>query len=70
VTELQIQQSLDQLCAGRTSFVVAHRLSTICNADEIIVLSEEGIEERGSHEELMAKNGVYAGLYQTQFARL
>ena len=62
-----IQQSLEKLAEGRTSIIVAHRLSTIKNADEIIVISDEGILERGTHEELLAKNGVYAGLYQYQF---
>jgi ATP-binding cassette subfamily B protein len=66
-TEMLIQQSLEKLAEGRTSIIVAHRLSTIKNADEIIVISDEGIKERGSHEELLAKNGVYAGLYQYQF---
>lgn len=66
-TEMLIQQSLEKLAEGRTSIIVAHRLSTIKNADEIIVISDEGIQERGSHEELLAKNGIYAGLYQYQF---
>ena len=66
-TEMLIQQSLEKLAEGRTSIIVAHRLSTIKNADEIIVISDEGILERGTHEELLAKNGVYAGLYQYQF---
>lgn len=61
-TELLIQQSLEDLSEGRTTVVVAHRLSTIKNADEIIVLTDNGIEERGNHEELMLKNGVYASL--------
>ncbi len=65
-TEMLIQQSLEKLAEGRTSIIVAHRLSTIKNADEIIVISDEGILERGTHEELLAKNGVYAGLYQFQ----
>ena len=62
-----IQQSLEKLAEGRPSIIVAHRLSTIKNADEIIVITDEGIKERGSHEELLAKNGVYAGLYRYQF---
>ena len=66
-TEMLIQQSLEKLAEGRTSIIVAHRLSTIKNADEIIVISDDGILERGTHEELLAKNGVYAGLYQYQF---
>ena len=70
VTELAVQQSLDSLCKDRTTLVVAHRLSTVRNADEIIVLTDAGVEERGTHTELMAKNGVYAMLYNTQFAQL
>lgn len=70
VTELAVQQSLDSLCKDRTTLVVAHRLSTVRNADEIIVLTDAGVEERGTHAELMAKNGVYAMLYNTQFAQL
>ena len=66
-TEMLIQQSLEKLAHGRTSIIVAHRLSTIKNADEIIVITDEGIKERGSHEELLAQNGIYAGLYQYQF---
>ena len=69
VTEMQVQQSLDTLSAGRTTLIVAHRLSTVRNADEIIVLTDEGVEERGSHDELLQKNGVYAKLYNTQFLR-
>lgn len=70
MTELAVQQSLDSLCKNRTTLVVAHRLSTVRNADEIIVLTETGVEERGTHTELMAKNGIYAMLYNTQFAQL
>ena len=70
MTELAVQQSLDSLCHGRTTLVVAHRLSTVRNADEIIVLTDEGVKERGSHAELMEKNGIYAELYNTQFAHL
>ena len=69
VTELQVQQSLDLLSEGKTTLVVAHRLSTVRNADEIIVLTDEGIEERGTHDELLNKNGLYAKLYNTQFLR-
>ncbi|MEG2338717.1 MAG: ABC transporter ATP-binding protein [Clostridium sp.] len=63
VTERDIQESLEQLSRDRTNLIVAHRLSTIKNADEIIVLTDKGIEERGSHEELLEKNGVYAKLH-------
>lgn len=64
VTELQIQDSLEKLSKGRTTIVVAHRLSTIKNADEIIVITENGIEERGTHDDLLKKeNGVYKDLY-------
>ncbi|MGF6375672.1 ATP-binding cassette subfamily B protein [Clostridiales Family XIII bacterium PM5-7] len=66
-TEMLIQKSLEELGRGRTSIIVAHRLSTIKNADEIIVLTSEGISERGSHEELVAAGGLYATLYQYQF---
>ena len=66
-TEMLIQESLEELGKGRTSIVVAHRLSTVKNADEIVVLTKNGIEEQGTHEQLMAKNGIYAGLYQYQF---
>ena len=66
-TEMMIQQSLEQLSKGRTTLVVAHRLSTIKNADEIIVLTADGIAERGNHEQLLEKNGIYAGLYKYQF---
>ncbi len=69
-TELAIQQSLEELCEGRTTLIVAHRLSTIKNADEIIVITDEGIMERGNHASLIEKGGIYAGLYQSQFARL
>ena len=71
VTENMIQEALDELCKGRTTIVVAHRLSTVKNADEIIVISKDGIQERGQHEELLNReNGIYANLYQAQFARL
>ncbi|SDE99347.1 ATP-binding cassette, subfamily B [Fontibacillus panacisegetis] len=66
-TELLIQQAMDQLMEGRTSFVIAHRLSTIKNADVILVLKDGDILERGSHSELLAKNGFYAELYNSQF---
>ncbi len=70
VTELAVQQSLDSLCKGRTTLVVAHRLSTVRNADEIIVLTDAGVEERGTHSELIKRDGIYAMLYNTQFAQL
>ena len=66
-TEMLIQQSLEELGRGRTSIIVAHRLSTIKNADEIIVLTADGIQERGTHTELLTAGGMYAGLYQYQF---
>ena len=66
-TEARIQQALDRLAHGRTCLIIAHRLSTIQNADEIIVIDEEGIRERGTHEALMAQHGVYEELYRIQF---
>jgi len=66
-TEVLIQQALDELCKGRTTLVVAHRLSTIRNADEIAVVMNGVITERGTHEELMAAGGTYKDLYSLQF---
>ena len=66
-TEAMIDQALDKLREGRTSFVIAHRLSTIRNADVILVMENGHIVEQGSHKELLAQNGAYAGLYQAQF---
>ena len=66
-TEVLIQQALDELCKGRTTLVVAHRLSTIRNADEIAVIMNGRITERGTHEELMAAGGTYKQLYSLQF---
>ena len=66
VTEQKIQASLDQLSRGRTCIIIAHRLSTIRNADRIAVIEGESIAELGSHEELMAKNGIYASLKHAQ----
>ncbi|MGI5887797.1 MAG: ABC transporter ATP-binding protein [Oscillospiraceae bacterium] len=68
-SELHIQKSLDRLAKGRTTITIAHRLSTIRNADEIIVIDENGIAERGTHEELIAKNGIYKKYYDMQFDR-
>ena len=66
-TEVLIQQSLDELCKGRTTLVVAHRLSTIRNADEIAVVIDGEIKERGAHEELIERGGTYKDLYSLQF---
>ncbi|MDW7668566.1 MAG: ABC transporter ATP-binding protein [Bacillota bacterium] len=67
-TEILIQKSLEKLSRGRTTLVIAHRLSTIQNADEIIVLTDKGIQERGNHKTLLEKAGVYANLYNSQFS--
>ena len=66
-TELLIQKSLEELSKGRTTVIVAHRLSTIKNADEIIIMTDKGIQEKGKHQELLDKNGIYAQLYNSQF---
>lgn len=66
-TELAIQSSIEALAENRTTVIIAHRLSTIKNADEIIVLSDEGIVERGDHDDLIHRDGVYSGLYHAQF---
>ena len=62
-SERWIQNSLDELSKNRTTITIAHRLSTIRNSDEIIVITEDGIAERGTHEELLEKNGIYAKYY-------
>ncbi len=69
-TEMLIQDALNKLSEGRTTLVVAHRLSTVKNADEIIVITENGIEERGNHEQLLQKGGIYSTLYEYQFKNL
>ena len=66
-TEILIQKSLDELCKGRTTIVVAHRLSTIKNADEIAVIADGSIAESGNHDELLKLDGIYASLYRQQF---
>jgi ATP-binding cassette subfamily B protein len=68
-TERLIQQALEKLLKGRTSFVIAHRLSTIRNADQVIVIKDGEVVERGKHEELLNKGGVYHDLYMSQFRR-
>ncbi len=68
-TEMMIQKAFDQMMKGRTSFIVAHRLSTIRNADEILVMKDGNIIEQGNHEELMKKGGFYEHLYNSQFVR-
>ena len=67
-TEIHIQHAMNRLLTNRTSFVVAHRLSTIRDADNIIVMDHGSIVETGNHDELMAKNGFYADLYNSQFS--
>ncbi len=69
-SERHIQKSLEELAKNRTCITIAHRLSTIRNADEIIVISENGMEERGTHSELLEKNGIYAKYYRMQFEGL
>jgi len=66
-TEVLIQKAMNKLMQGRTSFIIAHRLSTIRNADRILVLRDGDIVEQGKHEELLAQNGFYAELYNSQF---
>ena len=68
-TELYIQEAVNKMMQGRTSFIVAHRLSTILEADNILVMNQGHILEQGRHEELLAKGGFYAGLYRSQFAK-
>ena len=68
-SEKVVQESLEKLAKNRTTLVIAHRLSTIRNAERILVLTENGIAESGNHEELLAKNGIYADLYNMQFRK-
>ena len=68
-TEELVQQAMDKLTEGRTSFIIAHRLSTIRNADMILVMNEGNIIEQGNQEKLMAQNGFYADLYNSQFKK-
>ncbi len=67
VTESKIQYAMEAVVAGRTSFVIAHRLKTILNADQIIVLKDGEVIERGSHHELLKLGGFYSELYHNQF---
>lgn len=70
VTELEIQEALQELAKNRTTLIIAHRLSTIRHADEIVVLTEGQIRERGTHQELLERNGIYAGLHQGQLEQV
>ena len=67
-TEIQIQKAFQKMMQGRTSFIVAHRLSTIREADVILVMKDGNIIEQGDHKTLLTRNGFYAELYQSQFA--
>jgi len=69
-TELQIQEALLHLLDGKTAFVIAHRLSTIRNADQVLVVNDHRIIERGTHDDLLAKRGFYYDLYMSQYHRL
>lgn len=69
-TELIIQKAMDEITKGRTSFVIAHRLSTIKNADVILVMKDGDIIEHGTHQKLLAQNGFYAELYNSQFVNI
>jgi ATP-binding cassette subfamily B protein len=69
VTENMICESLNKLAEGRTTIVVAHRLSTVKNADKIIVITDEGIKETGTHEELLSSGGIYKTLFESQFKK-
>jgi ABC-type multidrug transport system fused ATPase/permease subunit len=69
-TEMQIQEALLNLLKGRTAFVIAHRLSTILNADQVLVINDHRIIERGTHEELLAQRGFYHNLYMSQYKRM
>ena len=68
-TEVLVQDAFEELMKGRTSFIVAHRLSTIKNADQILVMKDGNIIERGTHDELLDRGGFYAKLYESQFAK-
>ena len=68
-TEMKIQEAFGRMMKGRTSFIVAHRLSTIEEADIILVMKDGHIIEQGNHEELLRKNGFYAALYNSQFVQ-
>ena len=68
-SEKVVQQSMENLAKNRTTFVIAHRLSTIRNAQRILVMTDKGISEEGTHEELLEQQGIYAGLYQMQFRK-
>ncbi|MGN0680107.1 MAG: ABC transporter ATP-binding protein, partial [Oscillospiraceae bacterium] len=65
-SERLVQKSLERLAKNRTVITIAHRLSTIRNADKILVLTEDGIAEQGTHEELLERNGIYSQLYNTE----
>ena len=69
-TELEIQKAFNTLMEGRTTFIVAHRLSTIKNADKILVMNKGNIVEQGTHAELLEKRGFYYNLYNSQFAKV
>ncbi len=68
-TEMEIQEALERLSQDRTTVIIAHRLSTVKNADEIVVIDGGRIEEQGSHTELMERRGIYHSLYRAQFNR-